>query len=58
MENKINKTLLKSFENTTDESLLVMAKCYKIENRVNSSRNFQINYDTILYELKERGLLK
>jgi len=54
---KINKTLLKRLELMSNKELLILARVYKIENRVNNTSTFQRNYNTILSELEKRKLL-
>ena len=55
---KINKTMMKKIRKLNNKTLLQTAQVYKMENRVNSSSSFQRDYDTVLMEVKRRGLMK
>lgn len=55
---RINKSLLKRIESKSDKDLLEIANAFKVANRVYTGTKFWTNYDTILFELKRRNLLK
>jgi hypothetical protein len=58
---KINKALAKRLKKLSNKELLIEAQSFKILNRVepySSSNKFQLNYNTVLEELKLRNLLK
>jgi hypothetical protein len=58
---KINKSLLSRLKKLTNQELLLKAQVFKILNMnmdFSSNNSFQKNYETILSELKLRGLLK
>lgn len=57
---KINKSLLKRLKKLSNKQLLIEAQSFKILNRntAYSTPSFQTNYETVLYELKLRGLMK
>ena len=54
----INNTLLKKLRKLSNKDLLTLGQAYKIENRSNSTNSFQTNYNTMLYELRIRRLLR
>lgn len=59
----INKAFLKRLKLLSNEEILNKAMCFKAQNRVmdsniTRSKSFQKNYDTIIEELKLRGLYK
>lgn len=54
----VNKALLGRLKKITNKELLQAGHFCKVQNMVDSSTNFQRDYDTVLQELKERGLLR
>lgn len=57
MEQKINKALSLRLKKLTNKELLIQGQFYKVCNRVYNNSSFQRDYNTILNELKARGLL-
>ena len=57
MEN-INKSFAKRLKKYTDKELLAEAQSFKVLARVYTFPAFHRNYNTILRELKNRGLMK
>ena len=55
---EINKAFLKRLEKRTNEELLITATAFKLENHTNSSVSFQKNYNTLIFELQKRKLIK
>jgi len=55
---ELNQTMLKRLKKLSDQELLQKAQAFKVGNRVYSDANFQRNYDTVLFELNERGHLE
>jgi len=58
VRSNINKTMLKRLKKLSNKELLDKAQAFKIGARVYSDANFERNYDTILFELKERNLMR
>lgn len=52
----MNKSLLKRLKKMSSNELLGEAKGFKVMNVVYSDKRFRRNYETILFELKERKL--